>query len=81
MKIAIIEPGYFRTSMTDTPKNLEVLEQQWMKVPEEIKESYGQAYFDACESLYGLQANWGNLTRSQKLGGAVAQLQWHPSYG
>ncbi|XP_013917324.1 PREDICTED: 17-beta-hydroxysteroid dehydrogenase type 6 [Thamnophis sirtalis] len=47
VKIAIIEPGYFRTSMTDTQKNLDVLEQQWMKVPEQIKESYGQAYFDA----------------------------------
>ncbi|XP_058029309.1 17-beta-hydroxysteroid dehydrogenase type 6 [Ahaetulla prasina] len=45
--VAIIEPGYFRTSMTDIQKTLELLEQQWIKVPEEIKESYGRPYFDA----------------------------------
>ncbi|KAL7989764.1 hypothetical protein Chor_012430 [Crotalus horridus] len=52
VKVAIIEPGYFRTSMTDIQKTLECLEQQWIKAPEEIKESYGQPYFDAfCETI------------------------------
>uniref|UniRef100_A0A8C7DXV7 Uncharacterized protein n=1 Tax=Naja naja TaxID=35670 RepID=A0A8C7DXV7_NAJNA len=31
VKVAIIEPGYFRTSMTDIQKSLEILEQQWLK--------------------------------------------------
>uniref|UniRef100_A0A8C6XE12 17-beta-hydroxysteroid dehydrogenase type 6 n=1 Tax=Naja naja TaxID=35670 RepID=A0A8C6XE12_NAJNA len=47
VKVAIIEPGYFRTSMTDIQKSLEILEQQWLKVPEEIKQSYGQPYFNS----------------------------------
>ncbi|XP_026539644.1 17-beta-hydroxysteroid dehydrogenase type 6-like [Notechis scutatus] len=47
VKVAIIEPGYFRTSMTDVPKSLAILEQQWIKIPKEIKESYGQPYFDS----------------------------------
>ncbi|KAJ6658128.1 hypothetical protein lerEdw1_001604 [Lerista edwardsae] len=46
VKIAIIEPGYFRTSMTNVQYNLEKLEQQWARTPQDIKESYGQSYFD-----------------------------------
>ncbi|XP_066470741.1 17-beta-hydroxysteroid dehydrogenase type 6-like [Tiliqua scincoides] len=46
VKVAIVEPGYFRTSMTDVQFNLEKLEQQWVSTPQEIKESYGQSYFD-----------------------------------
>ncbi|XP_066471336.1 17-beta-hydroxysteroid dehydrogenase type 6-like isoform X2 [Tiliqua scincoides] len=46
VKVAIVEPGYFRTSMTDAQFHFEKLEQLWVSVPQEIKESYGQSYFD-----------------------------------
>ncbi|XP_015279154.1 PREDICTED: 17-beta-hydroxysteroid dehydrogenase type 6 [Gekko japonicus] len=46
VKIAIIEPGYFRTGMTDVQGNLNKLEQIWTNVAQETKDSYGQTYFD-----------------------------------
>ncbi|XP_007442413.1 17-beta-hydroxysteroid dehydrogenase type 6-like [Python bivittatus] len=52
VKVAIIEPGYFRTSMTNIQNNLESLEQQWIKAPEEVRESYGQPYFDKLYKLF-----------------------------
>lgn len=52
VKVAIIEPGYFRTSMTDIQNNLECVEQQWIKAPEEVRESYGQPYFDKFYKMF-----------------------------
>nr|XP_056710886.1 17-beta-hydroxysteroid dehydrogenase type 6-like [Euleptes europaea] len=46
VKIAIVEPGYFRTGMTNIQLNLNSLEQIWTNVPQDTKESYGQTYFD-----------------------------------
>ncbi|XP_060109425.1 17-beta-hydroxysteroid dehydrogenase type 6 isoform X2 [Heteronotia binoei] len=46
VKIAMVEPGYFRTGMTNIEWNLNELEQIWTNVPQETKNSYGQAYFD-----------------------------------
>ncbi|XP_053152818.1 17-beta-hydroxysteroid dehydrogenase type 6-like [Hemicordylus capensis] len=46
VKIAIVEPGYFRTSMTNTQSCLDNLEQLWVITPQEVKDSYGQTYFD-----------------------------------
>uniref|UniRef100_A0A452HJK6 Retinol dehydrogenase 16 n=1 Tax=Gopherus agassizii TaxID=38772 RepID=A0A452HJK6_9SAUR len=49
MKIAIVEPGYFRTPISDMQRHLECLEQSWRNARPEVKESYGQHYFDSCE--------------------------------
>ncbi|XP_048348244.1 17-beta-hydroxysteroid dehydrogenase type 6-like [Sphaerodactylus townsendi] len=46
VKIAIVEPGYFRTGMSNIQINLNNLDQIWTSVPQETKESYGQIYFD-----------------------------------
>ncbi|XP_012609692.1 17-beta-hydroxysteroid dehydrogenase type 6 [Microcebus murinus] len=46
VKISIIEPGYFKTGMTDMNKTLEKMKQTWEEAPEHIKESYGQQFFD-----------------------------------
>lgn len=51
VKIAIVEPGYFRTGMTNVQDNLECLEQQWVKVPKEVRDTYGQTYYDSSESF------------------------------
>lgn len=48
VKIAIVEPGYFRTGMTNVQWALNKLEQIWINVPQETKDSYGQTYFDNC---------------------------------
>ncbi|XP_053413544.1 17-beta-hydroxysteroid dehydrogenase type 6-like isoform X1 [Nycticebus coucang] len=47
VKVSIIEPGYFRTGMTDMNKSLGRLKQAWEEAPMHIKESYGQHFFDA----------------------------------
>ncbi|XP_039370503.1 17-beta-hydroxysteroid dehydrogenase type 6-like isoform X2 [Mauremys reevesii] len=51
VKLAIVEPGYFRTPMTDIQRNLECLEQSWRRARPDVKESYGQRYFDSCHKL------------------------------
>ncbi|NWY07683.1 H17B6 dehydrogenase, partial [Nothoprocta ornata] len=51
--VAIVEPGYFRTGMTDIGFNLRALEQAWQQAPAGVRESYGQRYY---ESLHGLFA-------------------------
>ncbi|XP_036750839.2 17-beta-hydroxysteroid dehydrogenase type 6 [Manis pentadactyla] len=47
VKVSIIEPGYFRTGMTDQKRITEKIKQAWEEVPAHIKETYGQKYFDA----------------------------------
>ncbi|XP_030052524.1 17-beta-hydroxysteroid dehydrogenase type 6 [Microcaecilia unicolor] len=47
VKVSIIEPGFFKTPIL----NLQILQDKcqevWSKVPTEIKESYGQGFFEA----------------------------------
>uniref|UniRef100_A0A8C8VHE7 Uncharacterized protein n=1 Tax=Pelusios castaneus TaxID=367368 RepID=A0A8C8VHE7_9SAUR len=47
VKVSIMEPGYFRTAMTDMQRNLESLEQLWHRASPEVKASYGQHYFNS----------------------------------
>ncbi|XP_008070759.1 17-beta-hydroxysteroid dehydrogenase type 6 [Carlito syrichta] len=47
VKISIIEPGSFRTGITDLKRSLESVQQSWEEAPVHIKEAYGQQYFDA----------------------------------
>ncbi|KAK2503449.1 hypothetical protein MC885_006001, partial [Smutsia gigantea] len=49
VKVSIIEPGYFRTGMTDQKRTPEKVKQAWEDIPAHIRETYGQKYFDACE--------------------------------
>ncbi|XP_022427505.1 17-beta-hydroxysteroid dehydrogenase type 6 [Monodon monoceros] len=51
VKISIIEPGYFRTGMSDLQKSSEAAKQVWKEVPVHIKESYGQKFFDTYHDL------------------------------
>ncbi|XP_062453396.1 17-beta-hydroxysteroid dehydrogenase type 6 isoform X2 [Rhea pennata] len=50
VRVAIVEPGYFRTSMTDIARSLEALERCWERAPAGVRESYGQHYFESCKS-------------------------------
>lgn len=51
VKVSVIEPGYFKTMITNT----ELLENNfvsiWEKLPEEIKASYGENYLKQCKYL------------------------------
>ncbi|XP_068935878.1 17-beta-hydroxysteroid dehydrogenase type 6 [Petaurus breviceps papuanus] len=46
VKVCIIEPGYFKTNMADIQKHQENLKRSWNKGSVEIKENYGQEFFD-----------------------------------
>ncbi|NWZ17140.1 RDH2 dehydrogenase, partial [Agelaius phoeniceus] len=59
VKVCVIEPGYFKTMIT----NLENLEKNfcasWEKLPAEIKESYGESYLrDFVSTLKVLQKGY-----------------------
>ncbi|XP_063290424.1 retinol dehydrogenase 7-like [Pelobates fuscus] len=45
VKVSIIEPGVFRTPMCMIDPVIKNLKSYWDKVPAEIKESYGEQYF------------------------------------
>ncbi|KAM6154230.1 17-beta-hydroxysteroid dehydrogenase type 6-like [Erethizon dorsatum] len=47
VKVIMVEPGGFRTGMTDMQQSLERMKQAWDEAPMHIKESYGQHYFVA----------------------------------
>ncbi|XP_006165691.1 17-beta-hydroxysteroid dehydrogenase type 6 [Tupaia chinensis] len=47
VKVSIIEPGYFKTGMTDIQTCLDRAKQAWEEAPAHVKEAYGQQYFDA----------------------------------
>lgn len=54
----MIEPGGFKTQLTDLQQSLERAKQAWDEAPMHIKKSYGQHYFDTCifplrERVYG----------------------------
>ncbi|XP_073863320.1 17-beta-hydroxysteroid dehydrogenase type 6 isoform X3 [Macaca fascicularis] len=67
VKISIVEPGYFRTGMTNLTRSLEEMKQSWKEAPKHIKETYGQQYFDAFyniikEGLLGCSTNLNLVT-------------------
>ncbi|NXT27393.1 H17B6 dehydrogenase, partial [Syrrhaptes paradoxus] len=47
VKVSVIEPGYFKTEITNREKLEKNFLSVWEKVPEEIKASYGESYFKA----------------------------------
>ncbi|XP_028642544.1 17-beta-hydroxysteroid dehydrogenase type 6 [Grammomys surdaster] len=46
VKVSIIEPGSFKTRMTDIELSIDRVKKAWEAAPEHIKESYGQQFFD-----------------------------------
>nr|XP_033792696.1 retinol dehydrogenase 7-like isoform X2 [Geotrypetes seraphini]XP_033792697.1 retinol dehydrogenase 7-like isoform X2 [Geotrypetes seraphini]XP_033792698.1 retinol dehydrogenase 7-like isoform X2 [Geotrypetes seraphini] len=46
VKVCIIEPGAFKTQLTDPKYFDETIQQIWSRLPEETKENYGQASYD-----------------------------------
>ncbi|NWV91135.1 RDH16 dehydrogenase, partial [Machaerirhynchus nigripectus] len=44
VKVCVIEPGYFKTMITNTENLEKNFLSSWQKLPEEIKSSYGEGY-------------------------------------
>lgn len=48
VKVSIIEPGGFRTGMTDSKAAAKELQRLWAQLPAETRESYGRRYLETC---------------------------------
>lgn len=51
VKVSVIEPGYFRTMITNVDNLEKNFRSSWEKLPQEIKESYGEGYLRQCKYL------------------------------
>ncbi len=49
VKVLCIEPGFFKTSITDSNIIESHLEKLWNKLPQEVKDEYGSDFLDRCE--------------------------------
>lgn len=49
MKVAIIEPGGFKTSIINMERLSDNLKKLWDQTTEEVKEIYGEKFQDSCE--------------------------------
>ncbi|XP_038608735.1 retinol dehydrogenase 5 [Tachyglossus aculeatus] len=45
VRVSIVEPGFFRTAMTNLPSVEEPLQERWDQLPSEIRASYGPDFF------------------------------------
>ncbi|KAM8974900.1 retinol dehydrogenase 7-like [Pelodytes ibericus] len=51
VKVSIVEPGAFQTPLTSLDRHLNNLKNLWENVPAEIKESYGDQYYQTYISI------------------------------
>ncbi|XP_077153794.1 retinol dehydrogenase 7-like isoform X2 [Ranitomeya variabilis] len=46
VKVSIIEPGYFKTLISDPETLIRTFQSLWEKAPEEVRSAYGQQFFE-----------------------------------
>ncbi|NXK57246.1 H17B6 dehydrogenase, partial [Chauna torquata] len=51
VKVSIIEPGCFQTSILDSAEGRQSITQAWDRAPDEVKREYGQQYFNTCDNF------------------------------
>ena len=49
VKVSIIEPGFFKTGVTRLDLIEADLKRLWDRLPQDVKDSYGENYLDECE--------------------------------
>uniref|UniRef100_A0A8C3GBB4 Retinol dehydrogenase 1 n=1 Tax=Cyclopterus lumpus TaxID=8103 RepID=A0A8C3GBB4_CYCLU len=49
IKVSIIEPGFFKTAVTRLDLIEADLRRLWTRLPQDVKDSYGETYFDDCD--------------------------------
>ena len=47
----ILEPGFYKTSMTEDEVHMKRIENTWSKTNEDTKLQYGEAFKEACQFL------------------------------
>uniref|UniRef100_A0A8C8A4J5 Uncharacterized protein n=1 Tax=Oryzias sinensis TaxID=183150 RepID=A0A8C8A4J5_9TELE len=51
VKVLLIEPGFFKTNVTDSKIQIESVKGLWERLPQEIKDDYGSDYLDKAIKL------------------------------
>lgn len=49
VKVAVIEPGYFKTAMTNYDRLFRCLQEAWELTSSEVKDLYGEEFLASCE--------------------------------
>lgn len=49
IKVMCIEPGFFRTNVADTKLLKKSLNELWSRLPQDVRDDYGQGFIDTCE--------------------------------
>lgn len=52
VKVVCIEPGLFKTNVTDTAMMKQSLVKLWDRLPQDVKDDYGPGFMAECELLY-----------------------------
>lgn len=52
IKVACIEPGFFKTNVTNTDILRGPLKKLWERQPQDIKDAYGHDFFEGGEFLH-----------------------------
>lgn len=60
VKVAIIEPGYFKTAVTDIEMICRTFRERWDRANPEVKEVYGEKFLvsSECFVVLGKEANY-----------------------
>lgn len=49
VKVLCIEPGFFRTNLTDTVSAKKMTKILWDRMPQEVRDDYGTEYLQKCK--------------------------------
>lgn len=49
VKVACVEPGFFKTNMTDMVAVKRNMQKLWDRLPQEVKDDYGQTFLETCK--------------------------------
>lgn len=52
IKVSCIEPGFFRTNVTNITLLKTSMRKLWERLPQEVKKDYGDDYLEACKLLH-----------------------------
>lgn len=64
VKVACIEPGFFKTNVTDIVAVKSSLRKLWDRLPQEVKDDYGQNFLESCKipEYFSYECCWIYLT-------------------
>lgn len=52
IKVACIEPGFFKTNVTDMGMLKNNVKKLWDRLPQNVKDDYGLDFYERCELMY-----------------------------